>query len=101
MGNVLEMIKKLASWICDIINSVIDWFIKEIRKSIEKKIQQFLESIIDQIKEASNPKQFAKVAGEIKALEELKKIAEEEKKKLPQEDQSKIERLFKGNPTFF
>ena len=40
MGNVVEMIKKLASWICDIIDSVIDWFIQEIRKSIEKIIKK-------------------------------------------------------------
>ena len=55
MGNVVEMIKKLASWICDIIDSVIDWFIQEIRKKKKKILQQFLESIIDQIKQASDP----------------------------------------------
>ena len=101
MGNAIEMIRKLASWICDIIDSVIDWFIQEIRKSIEKILQQFLESIIDQIKQAADPKQFAKVAGEMKALSELKKIAAREKKKLSQKDQSEIDRLFKGDPTFF
>ena len=93
MGNAIEMIRKLASWICDIIDSVIDWFIQEIRKSIEKILQQFLESIIDQIKQAADPKQFAKVAGEMKALSELKKIAAREKKKLSQKQLNLLKKI--------
>ena len=94
MGNFYEKIKKLVEWIGDIINKVIKWFNKEIRKDIEKKIEDFLLKNEEKIKNSNNPVKIGKIAGQQKALIELQKKVEEEIKELSDADLRTIDSMF-------
>lgn len=94
MGNFYEKIKKLVEWIGDIINKVIKWFNKEIRKDVENKTEEFLLKNEEKIKNSDNPVKIGKIAGQQKALIELQKKVEEEKKELSDADLLTIDSMF-------
>ena len=94
MGNFYEKIKKLVEWIGDIINKVIKWFNKEIRKDVENKTEEFLLKNEEKIKNSDNPVKIGKIVGQQKALIELQKKVEEEKKELSDADLLTIDSMF-------
>lgn len=100
MGCVIDFIHSLVAWVSEVIKKVLEWFI-EYKEFIEDKNRKFLLKNESKIKTAHDPKRFAKVSTEYNAINELKKIADNEKKKLDNGDQAKLRELFDDAPEFF
>lgn len=94
MGGFVEKCKKLVRWVGDIIYRVVKWFEGLIRGIVEEIVNAFLNRNRQKILEALDRELTAKVAAQLKAVQELAKIAEKEKKKLTQHDQNIIQDLF-------
>ena len=94
MGGFIEKCKKLVRWVGDIIYRVVEWFEGLIRDFIEDVVNAFLLRNKQKILEAQNRELTAKVAAQLKSIQELIKISEKEKKKLTQHDQDIIQDLF-------
>lgn len=100
MGCVIDFINSLVAWVSEVIKKVLEW-LKEYQEFIEDKNRKFLLKNESKIKNAHDPKRFAKVSTEYNAINELKKIADNEKKKLDNGDQAKLRELFDDDPEFF
>ena len=96
MGGFMKKCLLLVKWVGDIIYKVIKWFHGIIREIVDKIVSKFLQKNKEKILKAENKKLTAKVAAQIKSLQELVKIAEKEKKKLTGHDQAIIEDLFES-----
>jgi hypothetical protein len=94
MGGFIEKCKKLVIWIGDIIYRVVKWFEGLIRIMIEEIVNAFLIKNKKKILQAQNKELTAKVAAQMKTIQELTKVAEKEKKKLSSHDQDIIQGLF-------
>jgi len=92
----MEKCLLLVKWVGDIIYKVIKWFHGIIREIVDKIVSKFLQKNKEKILKAENIKLTAKVAAQIKSLQELEKIAVKEKKKLTEHDQAIIEDLFES-----
>lgn len=94
MGGFIEKCKKLVKWVGNIIYRVVKWFEGLIRELIEDIVNAFLNRNREKILQAQNRELTAKVAAQMKAIQELIKIAQKERKELSYHDQQIIQDLF-------
>lgn len=94
MGGFIEKCKKLVKWVGNIIYRVVKWFEGLIRELIEDIVNAFLNRNREKILQAQNRELTAKVAAQMKAIQELIKIAQKERKELSNHDQQIIQDLF-------